>query len=544
MKRWLLLFSSALAATVPVSAIASQAYSPVQAETTGVAGFEHLFPVRPACHQMASTPSEQAGWRRWGYNHQGSFIQVYGLEEMALENAYFWLQDAGLCVWGGDTVNLDSLPQAPVEGPNAAPSAAALAERIQSSSDESESVPFGSAVFIVVCLTWIALEFRPEKETPARDLQMPEPVSPPAITLPATPRMPTANIPYAVSSPEAITIPEVSPSVSDSQTAVGEILKAPLYTRIFLGGQRSGKSFAASKLSQYLKQHNGTKIFAINLALVKNPEYWYHADKAAIADLTAPSITEGSALKAIKDARAVLEEFKHHKNALLLIDEWTIIGATTFKFNGHLKPFLDDVCSAVTALASRGLQADQAVWLIAPHCRLDFLEKSAKALKLCRLCLVAANPVNPFDVDGNLITFDSELYGQVKNNWTDMIPPDQGIDSLDSERIAFINGQWLPLGSVEVPVTNSVTAGYTTEPTDWNSVTPDYDSSSAIFYTRLSEVTGLTVTEISSALQALSQGISKTQIIKNIWGYTGRYYSEYSDRFEHLKNLMEANESA
>ncbi|MGF1459995.1 MAG: hypothetical protein ACFBSG_13325 [Leptolyngbyaceae cyanobacterium] len=230
-----------------------------------------------------------------------------------------------------------------------------------------------------------------------------------------------------------------------------------------------------------------------------------------------------------------LDEFKRHKNALLLIDEWTIIGATTFRFNEHLKPFIDDVCSTITTLSSRGLQADQAVWLIAPHCRLDFLEKSAKALKLCKLCLVAANPERPFDVDGNRIGFDSELFDQVKNNWKDLTAPPKGIDSLDSERIAFINGQWLPLGSIEVTVTNSEPEGVTT-------VTNCHSSDTALIYTRLSEVCNLTVTEVTGALSALSQGLTKTHIIKNIWGYTGRNYADYAERFDQLQQLTEVNQ--
>lgn len=245
-----------------------------------------------------------------------------------------------------------------------------------------------------------------------------------------------------------ITVPQ---DVPQGRTAMHEILKAPLYTRIFLGGQRSGKSYGVSQVSRYLQQQNETKVFAINLALVKNPEYWDHADRKVIADLTAADVDKAIAIQSIKEARAVLDEFKRHKNALLIIDEWTIIGATTFKFNEQLRPFIDDVCSTITTLSSRGLQASQAVWLIAPHCRLDFLEKSAKALKLCKLCLVAANPVQPFDVGGNQISFDWELFDQVKNNWRDIVPPEQGIDSLSAERIAFINSQWMPLGNVNAP---------------------------------------------------------------------------------------------
>lgn len=535
MNRFIYLLS-ALAVSLPVAAVASPPLHPKQADGGGVAGFEHLFPIKPACRQMVQRPSEHDGWVRWGVNFQRDFIQVYGLEEMIDSEAYKWLQDAGICVVGGTAIDLENPPvvasatdadtstDAAAADVTAAPTnAAAKAERIRESSTGNEALPLDRALFILGCLGWVAMGLKPEKETPARDLQMPS----------APVRMPPPAMPTASSAP-MVTVAD-----ADIDTAVGEILTAPLYTRIILGGQRSGKSFAASRISQYLQQHNRTKIYAINLALVKNPEYWQHADASAIADLTSHAVTEQTALKAIKEAQSVLSEFKRHKNALLLIDEWTIIGATTFRFNEHLKPFIDDVCSTITTLSSRGLQANQAIWLIAPHCRLDFLEKSAKALKLCKLCLVAANPAKPFDVDGNRIAWDGELFDQVKNNWRDVTAPPKGVDAIDSNRIAFINGQWLPLGSIEVTRNQTVTD---VEPVSVTAVTADYGSDAALIYSRLSEVCNLTVTEVTGALTALSQGASKTQIIKNIWGYSGRNYSEYSERFDQLQNLTEVNQ--
>ncbi|MEO1208847.1 MAG: hypothetical protein AAFX78_04815 [Cyanobacteria bacterium J06638_20] len=447
---------------------------------------------------------------------------------------------------------LEALPNAPTEGVGASPSAAALAESIQNASGESEAISFESALFIAGCLGWILLGLRPEKDTPVSDLQMPEPpIRPDSVALPVVRSTPAIALPKAVSAPETVPM-DSAPTVdaSEPQTAVREILKAPLYTRIFLGGQRSGKSFAASRLSQYLQQHNGTKVYAINLALVKNPEHWSHANKSAIADLTAPTITEGSALKAIKDAMATLEEFKRHKNALLLIDEWTIIGATTFKFNEQLKPFIDEVCSTITTLSSRGLQADQAVWLIAPHCRLDFLEKTAKALKLCKLCLVAANPVNPFDVDGNLISFDGELFDQVKNNWRDVTLPDQGINSLDSKRIAFINGQWLPLGGIGADFLCKTPASgksenltsYGAEELTSKTVRQEQERDPAVFATRVSELVDLPVSQVEAAFQAWAEGKKDSYIIENVWNMSGRYYTDGREKLDRLKYFMEANE--
>lgn len=536
MKRFIFLLSSALAMSLPVSAIASQPLHPDQATGGGVAGFDHLFPVKPACRQLVQRKSEHDGWVQWGLNFQRDFIQVYGLEEMIDSEAHGWLQDAGICVIGGTAIDLDNPPlmngksantdtptDTDTDTPAAPTNAAAKAARLQDATGNGEPIPFDRALFLAGCAVFVVLGMKPEKETPARDLQMS--VAP--IRTPAT--MPTS----------APMVPQATIDDGDIETAIGEVLTAPLYTRIWLGGQRSGKSFAASRISLYLKQQNKTKIYAINLALVKNPEYWQHADAAAIADLTSHNATEQIAIKAIKQAQAVLDEFKRHKNALLLIDEWTIIGATTFRFNEHLKPFIDDVCSTITTLSSRGLQADQAIWLIAPHCRLDFLEKSAKALKLCKLCLVAANPEKPFEVDGNRISFDGELFDQVKNNWRDLSPPPKGVDAIDSNRIAFINGQWLPLGSIEVTRNQAVTDA---EPHSVTTVTACQDSDSALIYARLSEVCNLTVTEVTGALTALSQGVSKSQIIKNIWGYTGRNYSEYSERFDQLQQLTEVTQ--
>ncbi|MEO1145574.1 MAG: hypothetical protein AAFY26_08250 [Cyanobacteria bacterium J06638_22] len=554
MKRWSLhLISGVLAASLPVS---------VQANTAGVAGFEHLFPLRPACNQMVSTPSDQAGWRRWGYNHQGSFVQVYGMEEMTLENAFYWLDAAGICSWGGDAVDLETIPSAPIVEVNANPEtptlegdesvgAEALADRVQSpEGGEGNPLPL---IVIVIVVFWLSRGLNEDDNS--LSLQPLEPSRlPPIIQNETMVSQGLETLPQPLSKPENMSTDrraiatEVVPTTSFAQpwietvespgTAVDEVLKAPLYTRIIFGGQRSGKSYMASSLSRLLKDKNGTKIFAINLALVKNPEYWLHADRKAIADLTSHGVSAKTAIASIQEAMNVLNEFRRHENALLVIDEWTIIGATTFTLSDLLKPFIQEVCSTVTALASRGLQAGQAVWLIAPHCRLDFLEKEAKALKLCKLLLVAANPEQSFDVDGSTISFDSELFDQVKYNWRDITPPPKGLNALQGERIAYTNGEWMPLGSVKVTEPDPVNPVNPAEPESRNSVTPSLTRESEDMYQRISELCNLEFTEVIQAVEAISRGITKTDIIKTIWKKGGRYYDEYRLKYDHLREFI------
>ena len=211
------------------------------------------------------------------------------------------------------------------------------------------------------------------------------------------------------------------------------------------GGQRTGKSYLASIASQRMSQ-NGTKVFHMNLASYgdEDSHYWQHVEQSVTCNLK--RLEAYSVASKIQDALSLVETFESTKNALLIVDEWAAIGSTHHAYAKELEPLMVRLASTVADLASIGMKQRRAIWTIAPEMTANSLTNPAKAVKKLALVLVAVAPHTSVDWEGQQVTFDHSLYQQLRNNFPSVEMPVPSPALTGCDRIASVEGAWMPLG--------------------------------------------------------------------------------------------------
>ena len=237
------------------------------------------------------------------------------------------------------------------------------------------------------------------------------------------------------------------------ETGIEKLMSNPFESRAFFGAQRTGKSYLVACVTQRLAEQS-VKIFHINLASLMDEEddrYWHHAQSVK-ADL---GFTEpDKAQSIIADAINLIQAFiAAPPGAILVFDEWTILGRRTHSYSEQLEPLMVLIASTISQLVSSGIKRHKAIWTIAPDMVAGGLTDSSKlAVKDLSLVLVAVPPwktVTWQHSSGGLpnsISFSHELYGQLQKNYAGLVPPAHGGFLSTSDRIVFTKGSWYPAG--------------------------------------------------------------------------------------------------
>ena len=253
--------------------------------------------------------------------------------------------------------------------------------------------------------------------------------------------------------PVAPAPPPVPQRGMPKETGIEKILANPFESRAFFGAQRTGKSYLVACTSQRLAE-KGIKVFHINLASLPDGDdtrYWGHA-RSVRADLAmldpgeARAVT-GEALKLVKDFREA------GRGAILICDEWTIMGGLLHSYAEYIESLTKLLGDTITSFKSSGIQRQKAVWTIAPDIIAGGLTDTAKmAVKNLSLVLVAIPPWETVTWQAeeggliNTVSFSPGLYGQLKRNYTGLIPPVHNSFLAGSDRIVFTDGHWYPVG--------------------------------------------------------------------------------------------------
>jgi hypothetical protein len=427
------------------------------------AGLEHLYAYRPACRQLESRGSEVKGWTAWGLrDERGKFMQWYGLLDMPDVQAYQYLDEYGLCVFQGAIVEMlspverdrllvetNATPETPAttEAPTAVPAATpptespleanrAAARALRSGTGGTEvnapnATGGGFGLIILIGAAWIygpalrrwAIQFRSEMQNPTA---VEDERSRDAIE-------------------NAVYVPD--PHERVARTALQIILASPYLSRAFFGGQSTGKTKLAAIATRILKSQ-GIQVYHLNLASFggEDSEYWKHAD-SLVCDLN--SIMDRAIAKSyITDAVALVKRFAQHQSqAVLVVDEWSYIASTHNPYADLLEPLLKLLSGQISGLASSGMKREKGIYTIAPEIVAGTLTGYGKAVKKLALCLVAIAPDKAAAWKGQTLTFDHAIYSQVKDNYSGVFFPN---DPPDVDRIAFIDGDWLALGTENI----------------------------------------------------------------------------------------------
>ncbi len=253
-------------------------------------------------------------------------------------------------------------------------------------------------------------------------------------------RLGAIAVPATTVAPEPIA-PKVQPS-----NAFAKVLSDPFESRAIFGSQRTGKSLFAAVCSATIAAKQQTQIFHLNLASFGDEDlrYWKHAALSIAADLSAAD--EFAAKELIKNASRLISQFYATQNAVLIVDEIATIGSTSNRYKALLEPLMCLIADKITTLASSGKKRRQAIWTIAPEFVAGGLSQDTKAVKKLSLCYLSIAPGRTVDWEGQDIGCKVELYRQLDANFSVATLPKEG--SFNCDRIAMIDGVWMPVGDL------------------------------------------------------------------------------------------------
>ncbi len=256
---------------------------------------------------------------------------------------------------------------------------------------------------------------------------------------------------------ETIAPASVPDSYFNAKTGEGSflldaVLKSPGISRLMIGGQRTGKSYFAAVASQLLASL-GWKIYHINLASYGTEDgyYWNHTTKSVIGDLA--SITDETEAKTlIESAIECLNEFWAEEKAILIADEVSYIGSKFGMWQDAANEYLCLLAGRISALTSTGMKRAKSIWALCPELVSGSLKGPAKAVKSLDLMLFAIAPGRTVEWEGQEISFNKSLYGQVAYNFDGVsMPTDEQVSLCAAhkiDRICMINSEWIPVGEL------------------------------------------------------------------------------------------------
>ena len=446
-----------------VAAIGASAQEIPATQMRSPASFEQ-YPYRPACRQLTAAPGSAAGWLAWGPVVEGEHQNWKGLQStVAPEDAYTTLADIGLCVVDGELVPFEQIGEG-ANGADAEPKTRGRrnVEALKAQLDNPDSEPGETST--VQFLLWgagiwgaMALLEKFEDKPFMRKLMGNTDTftfTPPSHRAPVL-EGPVVAVPSRVS-PEIL---EAASAERDQRSAYQTLIASPFVSRAIFGGQRTGKTNLAAQAARELSASRGIKFFHLNLNSYQGStedSTYFGVDgiRSVRGDLL--SATPEEAERLIEEATALIDEFMSYQGpSILIADEWSEMAAS---FNEHidlLNPLIASLAGKISGFASSGIKRKKAIWTIAPVMVAGQLEKFGLAVKSLSLVLVAIAPGHTAQWEGEELSFDQSLYGQIKKNYPGVEEPPA--DSTES-RIAFINGRWAALGThslVAVAVTPS-----------------------------------------------------------------------------------------
>ncbi|MEO0374116.1 MAG: hypothetical protein AAF329_05695 [Cyanobacteria bacterium P01_A01_bin.17] len=435
----LLALSLPLTLATGVGVALAQSPEPVlTAQQRPPATYEGIYPYRPACRQLTARPGATAGWLAWGPTVSGEHQNWWGIEANApTDEVYRRLAEVGLCVIGGEVVPLDIAELSSALSP-----AQETAQRLKAAPDNPSGDDTGFGQFLILGVLAVGGVMLFERFEDKQWMKAVTGETSPTFTF-SPAGIPTSAPSAAIPAGMPVIEPEQPMPAPVPRTARVVLLASPFTSRAFFGGQRTGKTnLAASVLQKLVGQ--GVNVFVLNLnSYGTEDETYWQGVKSVRGDLSAISDPD-RAQALIDDAIALLDEFWTTPNSIFLADEWAYMTGT---YGAHVKalaPLIKSLAEKITCVSSSGMKRRQAIWTIAPEIVAGTMEDFGKAVKKLSVCLVAIAPGHTEQWEGQELTFDWAVYSQVAKNYGGIDEPPA--DSEES-RVAFLNGQWMPLGT-------------------------------------------------------------------------------------------------
>jgi hypothetical protein len=241
--------------------------------------------------------------------------------------------------------------------------------------------------------------------------------------------------------------PETSEAIS--QTALDIILSSPFKSRAVFGSQRAGKSMFLAIAGKNLA-NRGVKVFQLNmLSFVgggqdEDSEYTGHVYRSVRGDYSLMENTADKRTLASNAIALINEWWSCEEPSILLFDEWFYSAGDNLK-DTPIGDVVRCISDKLTAIASSGMKRTKAAWLLCPLMKAGSLSDDGKQIKNLELLYITIAPSQPGSWQGQAITWDDQLFSQVKRNFSHIWKPDPS-ECPGEQRIAFVGDRWLPTG--------------------------------------------------------------------------------------------------
>lgn len=422
------------------------------------------YPYRPSCRQLIPQLSAtNPNFTAWGPVIGGTHQIWYGLPTgMDIAKAISELDALGLCVEGGEMVPWQAIGSDinSVVGDDRRSPLEINAERLKNAPNSNNTGDAGAGAVVAIALFvaggfWLMERFehkpwmqRLTGETLAYPSGLPnaadgrrrrqQSVGVNALTLPAASQLPDR-------ASEEDLQQTFSQVTQQQRTALEVLLASPFVSHAFYGFQRTGKTNLVATVMQQLAA-KGVKIYSLNLnSFGDEDEIYWQGFRSVRGDLT--RISDPDEAKQLVDrAMALVDEFMADPNpSILTVDEWAPMTASHSEHIELLTPLIRSLANKITGFSSSGMKRRKAIYTIASEIVAGTMEEFGKAVKKLSVCLVGIAPGHEVQWQDMTLTFSWELYSQVSRNYPGVLspPPEDAVE----ERVAFINGEWLPLGT-------------------------------------------------------------------------------------------------
>ena len=243
------------------------------------------------------------------------------------------------------------------------------------------------------------------------------------------------------------------PTVTATSTCRDLILANPFISSALYGGQRVGKSYLMAVLSKAFAEM-GITILHINLYSVNSPNggnederYYRHIHPEHSVRSTKQRMADPVAREQALHLCHQLVDFWADESAgpcILIVDEWAQMSSSYSSDAGVVK-LVEKIANHASFFASAGFKSSKGLFTMAPQIVAGAMNDQGKVVKCLRPILLAVHPSSKVTWNGLKVNYDVTLEKQFQANYSKV--PEIPASLTGCDRIALIEGHWMPIGT-------------------------------------------------------------------------------------------------
>ena len=129
---------------------------------------------------------------------------------------------------------------------------------------------------------------------------------------------------------------------------------------------------------------------------------------------------------------------------ILIVDEWAQM-SSSYSSDGGVEKLVEKIANHASFFASAGFKSSKGLFTMAPQIVAGAMNDQGKVVKCLRPVLLAVHPSSKVTWNGLKVNYDVTLEKQFQANYSKV--PEIPSSLTGCDRIALIEGHWMPLGT-------------------------------------------------------------------------------------------------